>query len=735
MENKATVAKHKEIGKKGEWTIHDRKKKIGNDLYIWDKPIENPEHCVYKPSTIGKGKEVVTEKYRIIRDDETQLEFILNKESEKICNFKAYKVVNIPHTYIEIYAFTKPLIPTATSNKEKETNTTKVNEARTRPQFTNPQGNEQNISKPINTTTPIPTATNSKEEETNTTKVNEANRWTRPRFASPLGNEQNMSKPINTTTPTPTAQLPLPQKIIATEIPPSTAAKEVTAGNTTAVPEQKIEAKEAKTTTPTPAQARTTALTKQPYEPRRTIIIVEEVKARPPKQIPLVSVDGPLKGIIYRYHLAEKVKGNETPQYFLGSSFTMWENEHPMALAKAEQDDRILYLSITQDKKMVVMSANFRKEGVCAAEEENEQLTITNCRTSKPSTWTLNQSNQQLTVNGKCVNANKEKMTLELKTCTNESTKWMLTYGNSPDPQKDDPDADITAHRQYIDGLMTKYANTLIDKARVLTCETEKQKKQIVITTAQTNPILAARILNLPACQRVIGNGESLIVQQCKKLTKKVSEIKAIKTTCGYEPIWETNKTISRDGFTETQFIPCKWNNLVNFNGRTFEFDKTQWKSTKAHNQITGQRQIAHVEEIIDREGTYLHNMEERQEERELQGLEAINDLISTLVDNNSKSLTPSVYTVEQRNKVDSVANWFKSWSWTTYVPITLLICAAALVITGTMIECIECYKQERHQRNTEMTTIKTHSHKEIEFDPNNNLFRYEDGCIHHRNE
>ena len=159
MENKATVAKHKEIGKKGEWTIHDRKKKIGNDLYIWDKPIENPEHCVYKPSTIGKGKEVVTEKYRIIRDDETLLEFILNKESEKICNFRAYKVVNIPHTYIAIYAFTKPLIPTATSNKEKETNTTKVNEARTRPQFASPQGNEQDISKPINTTTPIPTAT------------------------------------------------------------------------------------------------------------------------------------------------------------------------------------------------------------------------------------------------------------------------------------------------------------------------------------------------------------------------------------------------------------------------------------------------------------------------------------------------------------------------------------------------------------------------------------------------
>ena len=94
-----------------------------------------------------------------------------------------------------------------------------------------------------------------------------------------------------------------------------------------------------------------------------------------------------------------------------------------------------------------------------------------------------------------------------------------------------------------------------------------------------------------------------------------------------------------------------------------------------------------------------------------------------------------SVYTKEQRNKVDSVANWFKSWSWTTYVPITLLLCAASLVITGTMIECIECYKQVRHQRNIKRTTIKTHSHKEIEFDPNNNLFRHKNGCIHHQNE
>ena len=53
------------------------------------------------------------------------------------------------------------------------------------------------------------------------------------------------------------------------------------------------------------------------------------------------------------------------------------------------------------------------------------------------------------------------------------------------------------------------------------------------MTTAQSSPMLAGIILGLPTCQRVQADGQTMIIQQCKKTTVKVE---AHKTKCGFEP-------------------------------------------------------------------------------------------------------------------------------------------------------------------------------------------------------
>ena len=86
--------------KKGEFG-----KQRGRYTYVWKPPKQSPDQCNFKATDPSPGKlyDTADPAKKIVRDDKRQMEFIVHTAENSICNFKAaLKVVNIPHTYVQI---------------------------------------------------------------------------------------------------------------------------------------------------------------------------------------------------------------------------------------------------------------------------------------------------------------------------------------------------------------------------------------------------------------------------------------------------------------------------------------------------------------------------------------------------------------------------------------------------------------------------------------------------------
>ncbi|KAI9560471.1 hypothetical protein GHT06_014495 [Daphnia sinensis] len=137
---------------------------------------------------------------------------------------------------------------------------------------------------------------------------------------------------------------------------------------------------------------------------------------------------------------------------------------------------------------------------------------------------------------------------------------------------------DEASHHQYTSGSLIDISNQLNDEIRNVYCESLKTKQFLAMSMAQSSPMLAGIILGLPTCQRVQADGQTMLLQQCKKLTVNV---KAQKTKCGWEPKFH-QYTIGKDGFTRTRFRPCTWSNgLANLNGQPHEYFNGTWNPIK----------------------------------------------------------------------------------------------------------------------------------------------------------
>ena len=92
------------------------------------------------------------------------------------------------------------------------------------------------------------------------------------------------------------------------------------------------------------------------------------------------------------------------------------------------------------------------------------------------------------------------------------------------------------------------------------------------------DPLLTAKSLGLDTCNSVIGEGESLILQECQSVTVEV----AVKqTSCGFEPIvYIGNDTfgLSPSDFSLIPFLPCiHRHSYATLNSRPHKYVNNQW--------------------------------------------------------------------------------------------------------------------------------------------------------------
>ncbi len=76
---------------------------------------------------------------------------------------------------------------------------------------------------------------------------------------------------------------------------------------------------------------------------------------------------------------------------------------------------------------------------------------------------------------------------------------------------------------------------------------------------AQAYGLLAADLLGLNPCNRIEGNGRTLVLHECRTETVTV---KAIETKCGFQPFFINNNknwTIGKDSWSMHPFHECFW--------------------------------------------------------------------------------------------------------------------------------------------------------------------------------
>ena len=75
----------------------------GHLIYVWEKPVARPRHCTYTITRTGYGMVRVFHgsEGKILRDDDSQLDFIMSGKTEKICQYEnCHRSESAPNVFI-----------------------------------------------------------------------------------------------------------------------------------------------------------------------------------------------------------------------------------------------------------------------------------------------------------------------------------------------------------------------------------------------------------------------------------------------------------------------------------------------------------------------------------------------------------------------------------------------------------------------------------------------------------
>jgi hypothetical protein len=146
----------------------------------------------------------------------------------------------------------------------------------------------------------------------------------------------------------------------------------------------------------------------------------------------------------------------------------------------------------------------------------------------------------------------------------------------SPNPSAEENIVNSAAHIQYIDDKEVENQNILAHHINALHCQINKYKNQQALEAAQFNGWMAAEILNLPQCTKLVAMGS---IVQAIKCEPKLVTFTSRTGSCGPQPIYKEKFTISKTGWELVDFKNCYWTgSWVNFNGIPYAYADGDFK-------------------------------------------------------------------------------------------------------------------------------------------------------------
>jgi len=148
------------------------------------------------------------------------------------------------------------------------------------------------------------------------------------------------------------------------------------------------------------------------------------------------------------------------------------------------------------------------------------------------------------------------------------------------------------AHYQFNSDSVVDKENLIFASISYLNCQQSRALFDRSLIAAQYDGWLAASILKLPVCMKVKTIGTFIQTLQC---VKKTLSFETVTTSCGPQPVYAGNYTISKSGWELTRFKDCYWNkdSVVNFNGVPYGSSNKTWKKLSG-SEIEPHQEIIH---------------------------------------------------------------------------------------------------------------------------------------------
>lgn len=238
------------------------------------------------------------------------------------------------------------------------------------------------------------------------------------------------------------------------------------------------------------------------------------------------------------------------------------------------------------------------------------------------------------------------------------------------------------SHGQYLLDRILGQENTLAKEVRQLYCSMTTNSKINLVTMAQINGLLAASIL-MPEtpCAKMTGMGEVILLQQCRVETVTLTYKK---TRCGYEP-WLSNTdnpplTISRDGMATYPFSECFWpTGVININGKAHELKNGTWVPLKPTLHIKHLKLVEKFPEIEDKAFEYILSPRQIYENKGIEQMNVLSELVARIYQTETKSLDPVVMTE------GSTSNFWDISGWTSKLKIIIFSVIGIITTAGTI--------------------------------------------------
>lgn len=224
----------------------------------------------------------------------------------------------------------------------------------------------------------------------------------------------------------------------------------------------------------------------------------------------------------------------------------------------------------------------------------------------------------------------------------------------------------LTENKQYIEGQAHKHENQLSNEIRQLYCKITMLQRNQAVMLSQSSGLLAARALNLDKCSRIVGNGQSLVLQICEIVPVNVT---AKETKCGFQPYFRTSTnidfTVGKDGWSLHPFHECFWSGqFINLNDQTFSWVNGDWVKQEPVVHVLKLKLIKQFDELPLKSFDYLPRHHSMYESSNLEQLNVLTELVSRVQQSNTNSLSDLVLNVQSKSDLWDMTSWMSIFKY-----------------------------------------------------------------------